>query len=143
MGFIDEFKAFIAKGNVVDLAVGVIVGAAFGKIVDSLVGDLVMPILGKVVGGVNFTGLKWVLDPAVMKDGKEVAAEVAIKYGNFLQMSFNFLLMAFVVFCFVKAINSARARMTKAEAEAPAAPPEIPADVKLLTEIRDLLAKTK
>ncbi|MBS0657273.1 MAG: large-conductance mechanosensitive channel protein MscL [Verrucomicrobia bacterium] len=140
MGFIDEFKTFIAKGNVIDLAVGVIIGAAFGKIVDSLVGDVVMPILGKVIGGVNFTGLKIVLDPAVLKDGKEVAAEVAIKYGNFIQMCFNFLLMAFVVFCFVKAINTARARMSKQEAAAPAPTPEDPADVKLLKEIRDLLA---
>lgn len=143
MGFIDEFKTFIAKGNVVDLAVGVIIGAAFGKIVDSLVGDVVMPILGKIIGGVNFTGLKIVLDPARPgPDGKEIA-EVAIKYGNFLQMSFNFVLMAFVVFCFVKAINAARARMAKKEAEAPAPAPEDPADVKLLKEIRDLLAVRK
>ncbi len=141
MGFADEFKTFIAKGNVVDLAVGVIIGAAFGKIVGSLVEDVVMPVLGKFLGGVNFTNLKVVLDPAYLKDGKEVA-ENAIKYGNFVQMCFNFLLMAFVVFCFVKAINTMRDRLVKKAEAAPAPPPpEDPAEVRLLTEIRDLLAK--
>ncbi len=130
MGFLNEFKTFISKGNVMDLAIGVIIGAAFGKIVASLVEDLCMPILGKMVGGIDFTGLKYVMSGT----GKD---EVALRYGNFLQTSFNFLIIAFCVFLMVKAFNA----MKRKQAAAPQSAPELPADVKLLTEIRDLLAK--
>jgi large conductance mechanosensitive channel len=132
MGFIQEFKTFISKGNVMDLAIGVIIGAAFGKIVTSLVEDVFMPVLGKIVGGIDFTGLKYVISGT----GKD---EVALRYGNFIQTSFNFLIIAFCVFLIVKALNSMKRRQ-EAKA-APEPPPEVPADVKLLTEIRDLLAK--
>ncbi len=132
MGFFNEFKTFISKGNVMDLAIGVIIGAAFGKIVASLVEDLFMPILGKMIGGVDFTGLKYVISGT----GKD---EVALRYGNFIQTSFNFLIIAFCVFLMVKALNAMKRRSEAAAAPEPA--PEIPADVKLLTEIRDLLAK--
>src|SRR5882757_5873858 len=131
MGFIKEFKTFISKGNVMDLAIGVIIGAAFGKIVTSLVEDVIMPVVGKFVGGVDFTGLKLVISGAGTKE------EVALRYGNFLQTSLNFLIIAFCVFLMVKALNA----LKRNQEEAPAAVPEVPADVKLLTEIRDLLAK--
>jgi large conductance mechanosensitive channel len=131
MGFIQEFKTFISKGNVMDLAIGVIIGAAFGKIVTSLVEDVFMPVIGKIIGGVDFTGLKYVISGAGTKE------EVALRYGNFLQTSINFLIIAFCVFLMVKALNA----LKKKQEEAPAPPPEVPTDVKLLTEIRDLLAK--
>jgi large conductance mechanosensitive channel len=130
MGFIQEFKTFISKGNVMDLAIGVIIGAAFGKIVTSLVEDLIMPVIGKIIGGVDFTGLKYVISGS----GKD---EVALRYGNFIQTTLNFLIIAFCIFLMVKALNA----MKRKQEEAPAPPPEVPADVKLLTEIRDLLAK--
>jgi large conductance mechanosensitive channel len=129
MSFMHEFKTFISKGNVMDLAVGVIIGAAFGKIVTSLVEDLIMPVVGKIVGGVDFTSLKLVIGGS----GKD---EVALRYGNFLQNSLNFLLMAFVLFLIIKSFN----RLKRKHEEAPV-PVEVPAEVKLLAEIRDLLAK--
>ena len=93
--FLQDFKAFAMKGNVIDMAVGVIIGGAFGKIVSSVVADVIMPPIGLLVGGVNFTDLKWVLKPAVLKDGEEVAAAVTLNYGNFLQVTFDFLVIAF------------------------------------------------
>jgi large conductance mechanosensitive channel len=124
-----EFKEFAMKGNVIDMAVGVIIGAAFGKIVTSLVEDLIMPPLGKLIGGVNFTDLALPLgaDPA----GKEVI----LKYGNFLQISFQFLIVAFVLFMFIRTLN----RLKKPDPAAP--PPAPPRQEVLLQEIRDLLAK--
>jgi len=124
-----EFKEFAMKGNVIDMAVGVIIGAAFGKIVTSLVEDLIMPPLGKLIGGVNFTDLSLPLgaDPA----GKEVI----LKYGNFLQISFQFLIVAFVLFMLIRAIN----KLKKPDPAAP--PPAPPRQEVLLQEIRDLLAK--
>ena len=139
MSFIHEFKTFISKGNVIDLAVGVIIGAAFGKIVTSLVEDIVMPPLGKVIGGVDFTFLKYVISPATKDAAGKDVAEVAVRYGNFLQICFNFLLVAFVIFLVIKAFN----KLKRKQEEAPVPPPEVPADVKLLTEIRDLLATRK
>ncbi|HET7126205.1 MAG TPA: large-conductance mechanosensitive channel protein MscL [Lysobacter sp.] len=133
MGMMSEFKEFIAKGNVVDLAVGVVIGAAFGKIVSSLVDGVIMPIIGLITGGVNVGDWKYVLSPAQLDAaGKETAAEVAIKYGDFLQQVVNFLIIAFVIFLFIRAYN----RMRKPVADAP--PPE---DVLLLREIRDSLKK--
>ncbi len=131
MALTSEFKEFAMKGNVVDLAVGVIIGAAFGKIVSSLVGDLFMPILGKLIGGVNFSDLAVDLgkDPA----GKEVL----IKYGAFLQTTFDFLIIAVVLFFTIKAINRLK---RPPPADAPPPPPPPKSEV-LLEQIRDLLAK--
>ena len=138
--FMDEFKAFISRGNVVDMAVGVIVGSAFTAIVNSLVKDVVTPFIGVLTGGVDFTQMKYVITPAVGE-----TPEVAILYGNFIQAIINFLIIAFVVFCMVKMINSMRAKMEEAkkkeEEAAPAQPPKPSEEVLLLTEIRDLLKK--
>jgi large conductance mechanosensitive channel len=132
MKLVDEFKAFAMKGNVVDMAVGIIIGAAFGKIIASMVSDVIMPPLGLLIGGVNFTDLKFVMKAAV---GENPA--VTLNYGNFLQVVFDFLIVAFVVFMIIKAMNSAK----KKQAEAPAAPPAPGKEELLLTEIRDLLKK--
>lgn len=141
--FLQEFKAFAMKGNVIDMAVGVIIGGAFGKIVSSIVADVIMPPIGLLVGGVNFTDLKWVLKPAVLEDGKEVVAAVRLNYGNFLQVTFDFLIIAFSIFMFIKLLT----KLTeKKKEEAPAAPPAPPAPSReevLLTEIRDLLKERK
>lgn len=138
MGMFKEFKEFAVKGNVVDLAVGVIIGAAFGKIVSTMVDGVLMPVIGKFLGGVNFTDLEYTLTPAVAAaEGTEAAAAVVIKYGALIQTTVDFTIVAFVLFLAIKAINN----MKKAEAEAPAAPAAPPADVQLLTEIRDLLKK--
>ena len=139
--FMDEFKAFISRGNVVDMAVGVIVGSAFTAIVNSLVKDVVTPFIGVLTGGVDFTQMKYVITPAVGE-----TPEVAILYGNFIQAIINFLIIAFVVFCMVKMINSMRTKMEEAkkkeeEAAAPSEPPKPSEEVLLLTEIRDLLKK--
>jgi len=130
MGLGKEFKEFAMKGNVVDMAVGVIIGAAFGKIITSVVEDIFMPPIGKVIGGVNFTDLAVNLGQG--PDGKE---DVLLKYGNFLQVSFQFLIVAFVLFLLIRGIN-------KLKTPDPAAPPPAPPRQEvLLQEIRDLLAK--
>ena len=135
MGMVAEFKEFAMKGNVVDLAVGVIIGVAFGKVVSSLVDGVFMPLVGFFAGGVNFSDLAYTLAPAVLAaDGKETAPAVAIKYGAFAQTIIDFLVITFVLFMVIKIMN----RLKKAEAAAPAAPPE---DVILLREIRDSLKK--
>ena len=131
-GFVKEFKEFISKGNVIDLAVGIIIGSAFTAIVNSLVKDLIMPGVGYLIGGLKFEQYKWVLAEAT-----EETAEVAITYGNFVQQTVDFLIIAFVVFLMVKGINSFR---RKEEPKVVEAPP-ISDEVKLLTEIRDLLKK--
>ena len=125
MSMMKEFREFAMKGNVVDLAVGVIIGGAFGKIVSSLVEDVVMPLVGTLLGGLNFSGL-------AVKVG-----EATIKYGKFLQTTLDFLIIAWAIFIVVKLIN----RMKKEEAAAPAAPAEPPRQEVLLEEIRDLLKK--
>jgi large conductance mechanosensitive channel len=129
MSIATEFKEFAMKGNVVDMAVGVVIGGAFGKIVSSFVGDVVMPLLGKIVGGVNFSDLA--LDLGAGPTGEPVL----LKYGAFLQSAFDFLIIAAAIFMAVKAIN----RLKTPPPPAVAPPP--PADVALLTEIRDLLKK--
>ncbi len=121
-----EFREFLFRGNVIDLAVAVIIGIAFGAIVASLVNDIIMPLVGILLGGINFTGL-------VLQVGS-----AQVKYGNFIQALVNFLIIAFVLFLIVRTINRIQA-MRKPAPAAPAAPPPIPADVVLLTEIRDLL----
>ena len=136
MSLAKEFKEFIARGNVVDLAVGVIIGGAFGAIVSSLVKDVVMPPISYLLSGVDVSSWKYVITPASVTLGK-VRPEVSITYGNFLQASLNFLIVAAVIFLAVKAINTFKRK----EAEKPAEPPAPSAEEKLLTEIRDLLAK--
>jgi large conductance mechanosensitive channel len=132
MKLVDEFKAFAMKGNVVDMAVGIIIGAAFGKIVSSMVTDVIMPPLGLVIGGVNFTDLK-----VVMKAATETHPAVTWNYGNFLQVCFDFLIVAFAVFMVIKAMNAAK----KKDEAVPAAPPAPSKEETLLSEIRDLLRK--
>jgi len=125
MGMLKEFKEFAMKGNVVDLAVGVVIGGAFGAIVSSLVGDIIMPLIGVLTGGVDFSGLSVTVGKAV------------IAYGKFIQATFTFIIIAFTLFMVIKGINATK----KKEAEAPAAPAEPSAQEKLLAEIRDLLKK--
>ena len=141
-GFLAEFKAFAMRGNVIDLAVGMIIGSAFGKITSSLVNDIIMPAVGMLLGGVNFSDWKIVLKQAVIENGEEVAAAVSINYGTFLSTILDFIILAFAIFCMVKAINSLHDKAKKQEEaapEAPPAPPEPTAEEKLLAEIRDLL----
>lgn len=128
------------RGNVVDMAVGIIIGGAFGKIVSSLVSDVIMPGVGLLVGGVNFTDLKITLKDAVMNGEEVVSPAVAINYGNFLQVTFDFIIIAFAVFMLVKGVN-ALSKKKEEKPAAPATPPAPPADIQLLTEIRDLLKK--
>ncbi|QRN85852.1 large-conductance mechanosensitive channel protein MscL [Clostridia bacterium] len=128
-----EFKEFALKGNVVDLAVAVIIGAAFKAIISSLVNDIIMPIIGVLLGGVSFTDLKYVITPA-----SGDLAEVAILYGAFIQAIVDFLIIAFVIFMMVKMISK-----KKKEEEAPAAPPEPSKEEVLLSEIRDILKSEK
>lgn len=138
MSVVQEFKEFAMKGNVVDLAVGVIIGAAFGKIVESLVGDIFMPIVGAIIGGLDFSnyfvGLSSTVSAPSLVEAKKQGAVLA--YGNFLTITINFLIIAFILFLVIKAIN----RMKKKEEAKPAPVAEVPADVKLLSEIRDILA---
>jgi len=137
MSLLKEFKDFAVRGNVIDLAVAVIIGGAFGKIIASVVADIIMPPIGLLVGGVNFTDLKWEMKAAETIDGVEKAA-VTMNYGNFLQVTFDFLIVAFCIFLFINGIN----RLTKKKEEAPpAAPPAPSKEEQLLTEIRDLLKK--
>lgn len=138
MGMIKEFKDFISRGNVLDLAVGVVIGGAFGKIVGSLVNDIVMPPIGYALNGVNFRNLRLVLQQAqVDAAGIVVKPEVAITYGNFIQVIIEFIIIAFCIFLVVKGFNA----MRKKEAEVPAAPPVPTTQEQLLMEIRDLLKK--
>jgi large conductance mechanosensitive channel len=140
MGMLHEFRQFAVKGNVVDLAVGVIIGAAFGKIVDSLVGDIVMPLIGMVIGKLDFSSLFLVLGPvpqgtAMTLDALKKAGVPVLAWGQFLTVALNFVILAFVIFLMVKQINRLKREQPAAE-PAPAAPPE---DVVLLREIRDSL----
>ena len=132
MSMLQEFKAFAMRGNVLDMAVGIVIGGAFGKIVSSLVSDVIMPPIGMLTGGIDFSAMKWVLKPADDSDPKHKIAEVAINYGSFLNTVITFIIVAFAIFLLIKVVN----RLRNKQEEAPAAPP---ADVALLTEIRDLL----
>ena len=143
MGMIQEFKTFVMRGNVMDLAVGVIVGGAFGKITTSLVNDVIMPPIGLLLGGVDFKNMSVIIKKAVeagtAPDGSAIAAApaVTINYGMFINTLVDFLIIAFVLFLVIKGLNS----LKKQEAAAPAPPAAPPADIVLLTEIRDLLKK--
>lgn len=141
-GFFKEFREFAMKGNVMDLAIGVIIGGAFGKIVDSVVNDLIMPIVGRIVGGLDFSNyfipLKEVPTGVAMTLTEVKKAGVPVfAYGSFLTVLLNFLILAFIIFVMVKQIN----RVKREEAAAPAEPPPIPEDIVLLREIRDALKK--
>jgi large conductance mechanosensitive channel len=136
MGFFQEFKEFAVKGSVIDLAVGVIIGAAFGKITSSLIDDIIMPPVGLLLGGVNFKDLKVVLKEAIMQGDKVLSPEVALKFGNFIQTLTDFVILAFVIFIMVKYIN----RLKKAPPPAPVTgPPEPSKEEVLLAEIRDAI----
>ena len=141
MKLLDEFKAFAMRGNVVDLAVGIIIGGAFGRIVSSLVADVIMPPIGLMLGGVKFTDLKVILkDPVVDTAGKVITDAVSINYGNFIQTAIDFIIIAFAIFVMIKAMNSLMRKEAVASEEVP-----VPIPTKeelLLREIRDIL-KTK
>ncbi len=152
--FLSDFKKFAMKGNVIDMAVGVIIGGAFGKIVTSIVNDIIMPPIGLLVGGVNFKDLKLVMQaakPEVLNEAGEVVtpavAEVTLNYGNFLQQTFDFLIIAMSIFIVIKVITKVNEMTKKKEEEAksaaPAPAPAPSAEEKLLTEIRDLLKEKK
>ena len=142
--FLQDFKAFAMKGNVIDMAVGIIIGGAFGKIVSSLVANIIMPPIGLLVGGVNFTDLKWVLKAAeVGADGKEIAPAVTLDYGQFLQATFDFLIIAFSIFLFIRLISNLMAQKREEAPAAPPVPPEPTTAEVLLTEIRDLLKEKR
>ncbi len=133
MGMMQEFKAFAMRGNVVDMAVGIIVGGAFGKIVSSFVADVIMPPIGLLLGGVDFSDLA-----ITLKDAVGETAAVTLNYGKFIQTVIDFLIIAFAIFMAIKAMNS----LKKKEEQAPAAPPAPPREEVLLTEIRDLLKRS-
>ena len=139
--FINEFKEFAVKGNAVDMAVGVIIGGAFGKIVTSIVNDIIMPPIGWLIGGVNFSDLKFEL-PTVKIAGEELAA-ATINYCAFIQTIIDFTIIAFCVFMLVKGINKLAKKKKKEEAKAPAAPPAPSKEEVLLTEIRDAIKELK
>lgn len=132
MGFLKEFKEFAMRGSVLDLAVGVVIGGAFGKIVTSLVDDIIMPPIGFITGGVDFTSLKYVITEANAATG---VTEVAVKYGNFINVIIQFLIIAFCIFVVIKGLNS----LKKKEEAAPEAAPAPSKEEVLLTEIRDIL----
>ena len=154
--FFEEFKAFAMRGNVVDLAVGMIIGSAFGKITSSLVNDVIMPAVSMLMGGVDFTQWKLVLKEAVMEMGAdgvlvEKSAEIAVKYGNLIAVIVDFIILAFAIFCMVKAINTMREKaeaLKKKEEEVVEPAPEVPAEPaptseEQLAEIRDLLKEKR
>ncbi len=139
MKLVSEFKAFAMRGNVVDMAVGIIIGGAFGKIITSIVADVIMPPIGLLLGGVKFTDLKIILkDPVLDAAGKITTQAVSINYGNFIQTSVDFLIIAFAIFMMIKAMNSLKKKEEAAPAPAPVEPPPSKEEV-LLGEIRDIL----
>jgi len=145
--FLEEFKAFAMRGNVIDMAVGVVIGGAFGKITTSIVNDIIMPLISMLTGGIDFSNWKWVLREAVMEMGAdgipvETVAEVSVKFGNTIAVILDFIIIAFAIFCMIKAMNKMHSKKEEAPA-APPAPPEPSAEEKLLMEIRDLLKEQK
>ena len=141
MGFLKDFKDFAMKGNVIDMAVGVVIGGAFGKIVTSIVNDVIMPLISTVTGGINFTDWKLVLSEASVEAGNEIA-EVALTYGNLIQNVVDFLIIALSIFVVIRVMTKAGEKLRKKEEEAPAVEePKGPTQEELLTEIRDLLKK--
>lgn len=143
--FFKEFKEFAIKGNVMDMAVGIIIGAAFGKIVSSLVADLLMPLVGALVGGVNFTDWKWTIvgERTSLLDKDIIMPAVTLNYGNFIQVLLDFLIIAFCIFLLIKGLNKLTTKkgVEEVPASEPPAEPELTREEVLLTEIRDLLKK--
>ena len=143
--FFEEFKTFAMRGNVIDMAVGVVIGGAFGKITTSIVNDIIMPLISMITGGVDFSQWKWVLKEAVTEVGAdgalvETAAEVSVKFGNTIAVLLDFIIIAFAVFCMVKALNNLHKKEEPAPEPAPEPEPEpAPTPEELLAEIRDLL----
>ena len=143
--FFEEFKTFAMRGNVIDMAVGVVIGGAFGKITTSIVNDIIMPLISMITGGVNFSDWKWVLKEAVTEVGAdgalvETAAEVSVKFGNTIAIILDFIIIAFAVFCMVRALNSLHKKKEEPAPEpAPEPEPPAPTTEELLAEIRDLL----
>ena len=137
MSLVKEFKEFAMRGNVMDMAVGVVIGGAFGKIISSLVSDVMMPLISIITGGVNFTHWKIVLKQAVLEGDIVVTPEIAVNYGMLIQVIFDFIIIAFCIFLVIKAIN----KLKKKPEEKPATPETPPEDIVLLREIRDLLKK--
>ena len=136
--FMEEFKAFAMRGNVLDMAIGVVIGGAFGKITASLVNDIIMPLVSILTGGVDFSAWKWVLKEAVMEGSEVVDPEIAVNFGNLISVILDFIIIAFAVFCMVKAINKMHDKLSKPEPEAEDEPKPTKEEL-LLAEIRDLL----
>lgn len=146
MGFLKDFKEFAMKGNVIDMAVGVVIGSAFGKIVTSIVNDVIMPVFGVMTAGIKFTDLKWVLSPQVVDEvtGEILKAEIALTYGNLIQNVVDFLLIALSIFVVIRLVTKAGEKLRKKEEEVPAPEePKGPTQEELLSEIRDLLKESK
>lgn len=139
MGFIKEFKDFAMRGNVMDMAVGVVIGGAFGKIVSSFVSDVLMPPIGLLVGGIDFSKLQWVLKHEYTNAAGEMIPAVTLNYGTFINTMVDFIIVAFAIFLMIKAINALHKKKTE---EAPAEPPAPSKEEQLLTEIRDILKKS-
>ncbi len=139
MSMIQEFKEFAMKGSVVDMAVGIVIGAAFGKIVSSFVSNIIMPPVGLLMGGVDFSNLKFTLKAAENDQLGNTVEAVTINYGMFMNVVIDFVIVAFAIFMVVKAMNTAKKRLEKKAEEAPEETPEVPKDIQLLTEIRDAL----
>ena len=143
--FFEEFKTFAMRGNVIDMAVGVVIGGAFGKITTSIVNDIIMPLISMITGGIDFSNWKWVLREAVMEMGAdgipvETVAEVSVKFGNTIAVILDFIIIAFAVFCMVKALNNLHKKKEEPAPEPEAEPaPPAPTTEELLSEIRDLL----
>ena len=144
--FFEEFKTFAMRGNVIDMAVGVVIGGAFGKITTSIVNDIIMPLISMITGGVDFSQWKWVLKEAVLDaEGAVTSAEVAVKFGSTIAIILDFVIIAFAVFCLVKALNALHRKKEEPAPEPdpePEAPPA-PTAEELLSEIRDLLKEQK
>lgn len=138
MSITKEFKDFAMRGNVVDMAVGIVIGGAFGKIVSSLVNDIIMPPIGLLLGGVNFTDLKITIKEASVNAAGQAINAVSLNWGNFIQVLIDFLIIAFAIFMVIKGINSIKRKKEEAQA-APPAPPEPSKEEQILSEIRDLL----
>ena len=138
--FFEEFKAFAMRGNVIDMAVGVVIGGAFGKITTSVVNDIIMPLISMLTGGIDFSSWKWVLKEAVMEGKEVIDPEIAVNYGNLIAVILDFIIIiAFAVFCMVKAINKMHDKLSKPAEPEPEKAPEPTKEEVLLTEIRDLL----
>ena len=139
--FFEEFKAFAMRGNVIDMAVGVVIGGAFGKITTSIVNDIIMPLISMITGGIDFTAWKWVLKESVMEaDGvTQKLPEVAVNFGNTIAVILDFIIIAFAVFCIVKALNNLHCKKEEPAPEPAPEPDPAPTTEELLTEIRDLL----